>query len=55
MFLNSKVPYMSVWMDQMRFSNLDGQPIFENILKIPSRLARSNALVRSKKAMCNGL
>ena len=49
------VPFLSVWKDSIMLCNLGGQPIFGRTLKRPSLLTRSNALVRSMKAIYKGI
>ena len=46
--------YMSLWKDLIILCRFRGHPIFRRMLKSPSRLTRSNALVRSMKAMKRG-
>ena len=53
--LNCTVPPVSVWKDSTMLCSLGGQPIFGRILNRPSRLTRSNAFVRSMKAMYKGV
>ena len=55
--LNCTVPFMSVWKDSIMLCSLGGQPIFVRTLNLkrPSLLIRSNALVRSMKAMYKGI
>ena len=53
--LNCTVPFVSVWKDSIMLCTLGGQPIFGRTLKRPSLLTRSNALVRSMKAMYKGM
>ena len=49
--LTCAVIFVSVWKDSIMLCSLGGQPIFGITLKRPSLLTRSNALVRSMKAM----
>ena len=49
--LNCTVPFMLVWKDSIMLCNRGGQPIFGRIWKRPSLLTRSNAFVRSMKAI----
>ena len=53
--LNCAVPFLSVWKYTIMLCSLGGQPIFGRTLKRLSLLTRSNALVRSMKAMYNGI
>ena len=53
--LNCTVPFVSVWKYSIMLCSLGGQPIFGRTLKRPSLLTRSNALVRSMKAMHKGI
>ena len=48
------VPFMSSWKDLMMLRSLGGHPILGRILKRPSLLTRSKAIVRSMKAMKSG-
>ena len=49
------VPFVSVWKYSIMLCSLGGQPIFGGTLNRPSLLTRSNALVRSMKAMYKGI
>ena len=49
--LNCTVLFMFVWKDSIMLCNFSGQPIFGRIWKSPSLLTRSNAFVRSMKAI----
>ena len=53
--LNCTVPFMSVWKDSIMLCNFGGQPIFGRIWKRSSLLTRSNAFVRSMKAIYRGI
>ena len=53
--LNCTVPFVSVWKYSIMLCSLGGQPIFGGTLNRPSLLTRSNALVRSMKAMYKGI
>ena len=53
--LNCTVPFVSVWKDSTMLCRLGWQPMFGRTLKRPSLLTRSNALVRSMKAMYKGI
>ena len=53
--LNCTVPFMFVWKDSIMLCNFGGQPIFGRIWKRPSLLTRSNAFVRSMKAIYRGI
>ena len=45
------VAFLLVWKDFTMLKRLGGQPIFNNIVNIPSLLTRSKVLVRSMKAI----
>ena len=53
--LNCTVLFVSVWKDSIMLCSLGGQPIFGRIFNMPSLLTRSNAFVRSTKAMYKGI
>ena len=53
--LNCTDPFMFVWKDSIMLYDFDGQPIFGRIWKRPSLLTRSNAFVRSMKAIYMGI
>lgn len=48
------VPFMLTWKDLVMLRSFVGHLIFSRILKIPSLFTRSNAFVRSIKAMFRG-
>ena len=53
--LNYTVPFMFVWKDLIMLCNSGRQPIFGRIWKRLSLLTRSNAFVRSIKAIYRGI
>ena len=53
--LNCTVPFVSVWKDSIMLCSLGWQPIFGRTLNRMSLLTRSNAFVRSRKAMYQGI
>ena len=53
--LNCTVHFMFVWKDSIMVCNFGGQPIFGRIWKRSSLLTRSNAFMRSMKAICRGV
>ena len=51
---NCTVACMLSWKDLIKLCSFGGHPIFRRMLKRPSLLTRSNALVRYMKAMNSG-
>ena len=55
LLLNCTMPFMLVFKGYIMLGTLGGQPIFGRTLNRPSSLTKSNALVRSMKAMNSGI